>query len=335
MPRKPGPVLIELDEPANETPATAPTVPEPEPEAHLPDGAAMRTVAALTARPPSRLWRWFARVAGALALFVLTMAAWDFVEGLMARNLWLGRGALVLFGLFVLLGLGLALREWMALARLRRLDDLCAAAVAAREAASLKPAQAVADRLDRLYADRPELRLGRERLAARRAEILDADALLDLAETELVAPLDGLARREVEAAARQVATVTALVPLALADVVGALAANLRMVRRIADIYGGRAGTFGSWRLMRTVLTHLVATGAVAVGDDLIGSVAGGGLVSKVSRRFGEGVINGALTARVGIAAMEVCRPMPFAAARPPRVTSLVQRALSGLFGRGE
>jgi putative membrane protein len=77
----------------------------------------------------------------------------------------------------------------------------------------------------------------------------------------------------------------------------------------------------------------VATGAVAVGDDLIGSVAGGGILSKVSRRFGEGVVNGALTARVGVAAMDVCRPLPFVARPAPRVSSLVGRALTGLFDR--
>jgi putative membrane protein len=118
-------------------------------------------------------------------------------------------------------------------------------------------------------------------------------------------------------------------------VAAALAGNLRMIRRIAEIYGGRAGTFGSWRLTRAVLTHLGATGAVSAGDDLIGSLAGGGVLSKISRRFGEGVINGALTARVGVAALEVCRPLPFACAPAPSVSSLVQRALSGLFGGGQ
>jgi putative membrane protein len=83
-----------------------------------------------------------------------------------------------------------------------------------------------------------------------------------------------------------------------------------------------------------VLTHLVATGAVAVGDDLIHSVAGGSVLSRISRRFGEGVVNGALTARVGVAAMEVCRPLPFRAERAPSVTGLVRRALAGLFGAG-
>ncbi len=148
----------------------------------------------------------------------------------------------------------------------------------------------------------------------------------------MLAPLDQTARREIEVAARQVALVTALVPLALADVATALFANLRMIRRIATIYGGRSGTLGSWGLLRRVFSHLLATGALALGDDLISSVAGGGILSKLSRRFGEGVINGALTARVGIAAMEMCRPMPFVALPKPKVSNLVSRALAGVFG---
>ena len=97
-----------------------------------------------------------------------------------------------------------------------------------------------------------------------------------------------------KAPARQVATVTALVPIALADVAAALTANIRMIRRIAEIYGGRSGAVESWRLTRSVLSHPVATGAVAVTDDLLSSVGGGHLLSKVSRRFGEGIVNGAL-----------------------------------------
>ena len=122
-----------------------------------------------------------------------------------------------------------------------------------------------------------------------------------------------------------------LVPLALADVATALYANLRMIRRVAAIYGGRSGTLGSLRLMRGVFTHLAATGALAVGDDMIHSVAGGGILSRISRRFGEGVVNGALTARVGVAAMDVCRPLPFRALPRPKTTNLVSRGLAGLF----
>ena len=113
-----------------------------------------------------------------------------------------------------------------------------------------------------------------------------------LAERELLTPLDRLAEETVMRTSRNVAAATALIPLALVDVLAALTGNLRMVREIAEIYGGRAGWFGSMRLMRAVATHLVATGAVAVADDLIGPLIGGGVLGKLSRRFGEGVASG-------------------------------------------
>ncbi len=329
--RKDGPVLIEIDTPTGETPATAPPVPEPDPG--LPEPAAMQIAARLAARKPSRLARWFWALAVALVGFVASVAAWDFATGLLARNPALGLAASVLLAAFLVVLVVIALRELAAFARLRRVDALHEAAEAATARDDLEAARAVLRDLKRLYAGREDLRWGLARLDEREADIFDADGLIALAEAELLTVLDATARREVETAARQVAAVTALVPLALADLITALTANLRMIRRIAEIYGGRAGTLGAWRLTRAVLTHLVATGAVAVGDDMIGSVAGGSVLSKLSRRFGEGVINGALTARVGVAAMEVCRPLPFAALKRPSVTSIVQRALTGLFDR--
>lgn len=333
-PAKPaGPVLFELD--ADDGPGLSPA--EAPPVADIPhrsETAAMQKVALIAARPPSRLARWFWGLLLAILGFVLSVAAWDFVTGLLARSPVLGGIATGLIGLFVLVLAFIGIREWAAFARLQRLDTIHKAADTALAEADLGTARGVADRLVALYAPRDDLSWARDRFAARRGDVFDADGLLALAEAELLAPLDAAAMREVEAAARQVATVTAIVPLALADVTVALTANMRMIRRIAEVYGGRAGTLGSWRLIRTVLTHLVATGAVAVGDDLIGSVGGGHILGKLSRRFGEGIVNGALTARVGVAAMEVCRPLPFRATRRPSVSGLVKRALTGLFNGG-
>ncbi len=327
MTRLPRPFLQELEDVAD--PAAAPPVPDV-----LPDGQAMQAVAVLAGRPPSRLRRFAVWAFGALFGFALGVAAWDFVTDLLARNLVLGWVAFALVAVAVLAALLLALREWAGFARLARLDGLRQSAVEARADADLKAARRVVSALVRLYSARGDTAWGRARLEERQPEVMDADALLVLAERELLVPLDAEARRAVEVAARQVATVTALVPLALADVAAALFANLRMIRRIAEIYGGRAGSFGSLRLLRRVFTSLVATGAVALTDDLIGSVAGGGVLSKLSRRFGEGVVNGALTARVGVAAMELCRPLPFVAVERPGVTALVSKALSGLVSRG-
>jgi len=331
MADKTGPVLIELDTAPQVGPAEAPPVADaPDP----PTGAAMQMAAQLAARRPSLLARWFWGLLLSLIGFAVSVAAWDFVNGLLARSPVLGTIAVGLTGLFVLVLLIIAVREWAGFVRLGRLDGLRRSADVALTEGDLGAARAVADRLSRLYAPRAGMDWGRARLAERSGDVFDADAMLGLVETELLAPLDNAAQGEVEAAARQVATVTAIVPLALADVFTALTANLRMIRRIAEIYGGRSGTLGSWRLTRSVLTHLVATGAVAVGDDLIGSVAGGSVLSKISRRFGEGVVNGALTARVGVAAIEVCRPLAFHKVDRPSVTGLVRRALTGLFQRG-
>ena len=49
-----------------------------------------------------------------------------------------------------------------------------------------------------------------------------------------------------------------------------------MIRRIGEIYGGRSGPIGSWRLLRSVSAHLMATGALAVGDDWLGTHSAGG-----------------------------------------------------------
>ena len=331
MSKTSGPVLIDLeDTPPLETPADAAPVPEVTP---LPEGRAMQQIAVLAARKPSRLARWFWSLLLALVGFAVSLAFWDFVTGMLARNPILGWTAVALVSLFGLVCLVIVIREWAALARLRRLDGVHKAAEEALVSGDLGAARRVTDRLNALYSGRDDLAWGRRHFEERAPEQFDADALLGLAEDELLSPIDRAAEKEVEAAARQVATVTALVPLALADLITALTANLRMIRRIAELYGGRGGTFGSWRLTRTVLTHLVATGAVAVGDDLIGSLAGGGLLAKVSRRFGEGIINGALTARVGVAAIEVCRPLPFNRQKRPSVSGVVQRALTGLFSK--
>jgi putative membrane protein len=58
---------------------------------------------------------------------------------------------------------------------------------------------------------------------------------------------------------------------------------------------------------------------MAVGDSLVQQILGHGIAARLSARLGEGVLNGLLTARVGLSAMAVCRPAPFAVEKPPGV----------------
>lgn len=331
-----GPILFDLEGDSAPRPSVsdAPMVMDDIAQ-DAPKGQAMQIAARLAARKPSLLMRVFWGLAGVLVAAFVSIAAWTFINDLMARYPLVGLVMSVLMGAFLVVLALVALRELAAFGRLGRLDGLRHSATEALAHDDLAAARDATDRLVSLYKGREDTRWGRERLAELRGDQLDAAGLLGVAEREVLAPLDVAAQREVEAAARQVATVTALVPLALADVAAALTSNLRMIRRIAEIYGGRSGFFGSWRLTRAVLSHLVATGAVAVGDDMLEPILGGSLLGKLSRRFGEGIVNGALTARVGVAAMEVCRPLPFGTSRRPKVRSIITASLGGLFGTSD
>lgn len=324
VPRLKGPLMVERDEEVD--PSAAPAVPD------LPEGRAMRGVAALAARRGSGFGRFAAWVFGSLFTLILSVAAWNFVTGLLASNVVLGWAAIGLLGAALLVALLVLVGEVAAFARLGRLDRIRVAAERAEAGEDLAAARAVVGQLARLYARRGETAAGGARLAERQGEFMDADALLALAEAEVLAPLDQAALAAVEAAARRVAMVTALVPLALADVVTALVVNIRMIRTVAEIYGGRSGTLGSWQMLRRVFVALVATGAMALTDDFLGSFAGGGVLAKLSRRFGEGVVNGALTARVGLAAIDLCRPLPWLRQKRPGVSATLSRALAGMFG---
>jgi putative membrane protein len=321
------PLILDLDEtplPEAPAPADAPPV-EDRPT------AAERVLSARGRRPSGLARMAWASLLGLVALWA-GLAFHDYVAGLIAERPWAGWLAL---GLAAVLGLGLIaliLAELAALARLKRAGRLRRSARAVLESGSADALAATLAGLDRLYAARPEMAAARVRIAEARGDTPDAPAMLAIAEREMLAGLDRAAEARAAAAARTVAATTALIPMAALDMLAVLAANLRMIREVAEIYEGRAGWLGSWRLLRAVAAHLVATGAVAATDDLLGPLVGGGVLGKVSRRFGEAAVNAALTARVGAAAIEVCRPLPFHARPAPRARNIVVAALKGWRG---
>ncbi len=254
---------------------------------------------------------------GALLSLGIGLALEMLVRDLFALHPWLGWVALGLVGAAGVALAAIVGRELAGLWREQRIERLregAAGAVAGRDHAG---ARTVAADLVALYRDRPEAARGRGRVEAVADEILDADDRLILAERELLGPLDEAATRAVANAAKQVSVVTALSPRAIVDVVFVVFAGARLLRQVSRIYGGRPGMLGFIRLGRAALGHLAVTGGVAVGDSLLQQVLGLGLAARVSAKLGEGVLNGLMTARFGLAAIAVCRPLPYLGARPP------------------
>jgi putative membrane protein len=172
-------------------------------------------------------------------------------------------------------------------------------------------------------AARPETAAGRRTLEETRGEVIDGADLVRLAETELLAPLDERARQLTLDAAKRVSLVTAVSPRALVDIAYVAFEAARLIRRISELYGARPGTLGFLRLARNVIAHLAITGALAAGDEFVHQIVGQGLAARLSARLGEGIVNGMMTARIGIAAMETSRPLPFAAVKRPGLSDFL------------
>jgi putative membrane protein len=258
----------------------------------------------------------------ALGILVSTaLALWidALIRDLFSRADWLGYTAIGVTTLAVLALVGIVLRELIGLRRLASVQALKLEAEIAGRDRKPAHARAVVGKLVKLAASMPETASGRAALDATANDIIDSEGLLQLAELELLAPADRRARALVLTASKRVSVVTAVSPRALVDLGYVLYEAARLIRAVAETYGTRPGRIGMIRLFGDVIAHLAVTGSIAIGDGIVQQLLGHGIASKISARFGEGVINGLMTARIGIAAMDLLRPLPFKAVKRPGI----------------
>lgn len=272
--------------------------------------------------------KWIAIGFGGLVSLAMGLAIDSLIRDLFLRTDWLGWLGVALAAVAVLGLFGLILREILGLVRLGRIDHLRDGLAEAAETDDARIARRHLKDLVDLYENRPETARGRTELAGHMREVIDGRDLVVLAERDLLAALDLEARRIVMNSAKRVSLVTAVSPRALVDLLVVLFENLRIIRRLSALYGGRPGTLGFFRLAKHVATHLALTGGMAAGDNLASEVLGHGLAARLSARLGEGVINGLLTSRIGIAAINVCRPAPFIDTTGPSVSEFMGELIS-------
>lgn len=280
----------------------------------------------VTPEPRKRggFWRALALWTGAtLVSLGVGLAAERLIRDLFARYDWLGWFGLAILVIFILAMAVLVLREIVGLMRLRALDSLRERAAQTLQNDDLEAARAIAGNILALYESRTELARARTSVEGDIADRFDGAEIIRTTERGLMAPLDKKARALTAASARRVALVTAVAPRALIDIAFVVFESVRLARNLADLYGARPGFFGFLRLIRSILAHLAVTGGLVLTDGVVEQLVGQSMATKLSARLGEGMVNGLMTVRVGIAAMRVVRPLPFDTQKSPVVTDFL------------
>lgn len=275
-------------------------------------------------RPGNRLAGLFWSAAIGLLILFAVDAAFSLVVSLETKAPWAGRLAMALLAI-VFLGLaGYLAREIISILRMARVTRFRERAAMLPERPDLAEARAFARDLAMFYAADASAAAARAEIARLIDEPQDGLTVLAATERVLLGPKDDAARRAIADAAQNVSVITAISPRAILDVAFVLAQSVALIRRLSAIYGGRASGFGLLRLTTRVIGHLAITGSVAVADTFLSQLVGAGLAARISAKLGEGVLNGVLTARIGIAAIDLCRPVPFRENRPIILSEVVK-----------
>lgn len=278
-------------------------------------------------RPPRRKgWSLAGIFFSSLGILVsLAIGLWtdELIRSLFNRSDWLGWAALGVAVIALLAFLAIVSRELLALRRLASVQDLQDEASRAAQSDDMKGARQAVDHLLQIARELPQTARGRQVLDSTTNDIIDGRDLIHLAEGEILRPLDREARAMILAASKRVSLVTAVSPRAFVDIGFVAFESARLIRRLSQLYGGRPGTLGFLRLLRHVLAHLAVTGTIAMGDSVVQQLVGQGLASRLSAKLGEGVVNGLMTTRIGIAAMDVVRPFPFLKEKRPGIGDFV------------
>ena len=269
-------------------------------------------------KPKRSIWR--KMVTAGLGLFGVSVVAqgvqWTYQAWL--NQDWIALGGSAAGALIVAAGVGSVCVEWRRLYRLRQRATERDVARELLLSHGMGKGQPFCKKLAQqagLDSGNPAL----QRWQAALHETQNDSEIVSLYASMVQPQLDREARREISLCAAESALMIAVSPLALVDMAFIAWRNLRLINRIAQLYGIELGYFSRLRLFKGVLLNIAFAGASELIREVGMDWMSQDLTARLSARAAQGLGAGLLTARLGIKAMELCRPLPWQPEDKPRL----------------
>lgn len=308
-------------EPARElSPDEVTAAPETDPEAAAPP-----------APEPARIWRVFTVTATTLLLGTVGVELYRLLDWSFSQHVLAGTLASTLVTLLLGSGLWQLHQGLKGRRQLNRIASLRHQAEQLSTSREHRLAGRFVHQLERHYTEGPALDSLRQGIAQLDSAYNDAEVIQFLSSNGLQQQ-DEHARRCVQRYSVESGILVALSPWTSFDMLLVGWRNLRMLKEITRIYGIAPGAATQWKLLRSVVHGIAFAGLSEVAIDAGSAWLGTTLTSAISARTGQGVGAGLFTVRTGLAAIELCRPLPPTAASkalPQKIATAIVARLSG------
>ncbi len=143
--------------------------------------------------------------------------------------------------------------------------------------------------------------------------------VMALYDAMVVAEQDKQAQKLVASHATEAALLVAVSPLALADMLLVAWRNFKLLDQLAKVYGVQLGYWSRLRLLKLVLVNIAVAGASELAIDASMDLLSMDIAAKLSSRAAQGIGVGILTARLGLKAISLLRPVPWSQQQPMRL----------------
>lgn len=283
---------------------------------------------------PSRFW---VRVLLAtLALFGVAVIAQSiqWLIDTFQQKEWICFAFSIVFFIISLFGVGVIVSEWRKLVYLRNhqknqqvSQQLLLEQLPSNDGEqAVKFCEDIANNLNHL----PTIAQAEQRWKSQLNEAYNAKEVLYLFSENVLKPIDKQVKQMISRNAAENAVIVAVSPLAVVDVLLMAARNIALVNKITKAYGMELGYISRLKLFKMVLKNMVFAGATEIATDVGMDFFSQNLTAKLSLRAAQGIGVGLLTARLGIKAMEFCRPVAFQANERPRISAIRQELLTSV-----